>query len=201
MRTVLRSLRHGSTRKEACRRAGISSSTLAKWMKAKDRFALAVERAEERQVSAERSNHERKARDEATRKLCTHLRRGGTRRGACGAAGISPVTLERWESEDPALAEHLEQAQLIGLAEDESELDRHVSGGDKQALFLRLKCVYGYGSSASEKVRGKKKSVRSTKCEAIENEIRGLSHDKRKEVGREVDRLERHGKEPSDGKP
>jgi hypothetical protein len=74
--------------------------------------------------------------------LLAHLRRGGTRKGACGSAGISFSELCARLEADPEFAEAVEGAECVGLAADENRLATNVEDGDRQSLLFRLRVAY-----------------------------------------------------------
>lgn len=77
-----------------------------------------------------------------TASLLAHLKRGGTRKGACGSAGISFRELCARLEADPVFAEQVEEAECIGLAADENRLAANVEDGNRQSLLFRLRRAY-----------------------------------------------------------
>ena len=92
--------------------------------------------------------------------LLAHLGRGGTRKGACGSAGISFRELCDRLGTDPEFAESLEQAECMGLAADEKRLATNVEDGDRQSLLFRLRVAYQGANNG--KRAGVKKADEST---------------------------------------
>lgn len=119
-------------------------------------------------------------------RLLRHLRRGGTRKGACGCAGITFAELEQKFALDEKLAMLVEKSESFGLAEDERRLGQKVSEGDRQALLFRMKTVYGYAygrGPAKVGVRNKT-DERSKECEQVRREIEALSPEERKRTAK-----------------
>ncbi len=83
-------------------------------------------------------------------RLLRHLRRGGSRKGACGWAELSWTDLQAALENNPRLAAALEQAESLALACDENRLDQHVQAGDRTALLFRLRRIYGFGDGLRE---------------------------------------------------
>ena len=80
---------------------------------------------------------------ETVDKILAHLRMGGTKRGACGAAGISVDTLAKWEVNKSDLSDDIKGAQNEGLSSDLSRLDVFVQAGNLTALLYRMNVVHG----------------------------------------------------------
>ena len=80
---------------------------------------------------------------ETVGKILDHLRSGGTRRGACGAAGIGVETLSRWEDDYGDFSDSIKRAQNEGLSSDLSRLDVFVKAGNLTALLYRMNVVHG----------------------------------------------------------
>ncbi len=74
--------------------------------------------------------------------LLAHLKMGGTRKGACGRAGISFRELCTRLEADQRFAEAVEEAECEGLARDEQRLATSVEDGDRQSLLFRLRRAY-----------------------------------------------------------
>ncbi|MCE5272042.1 hypothetical protein LLH00_12270 [bacterium] len=79
-------------------------------------------------------------------RLLRHLRRGGSRKGACGWANLSWAGLQAALADDSRLAAALERAENRAIACDEKQLDQHVQDGNRVALMFRMRSVYGYGN-------------------------------------------------------
>ncbi len=75
-------------------------------------------------------------------RLLAHLKMGGTRKGACGSAGISFRELCARLEADRSFAEAVEEAECEGLARDEQRLAVSVEDGDRQSLLFRLRRAY-----------------------------------------------------------
>ena len=118
--------------------------------------------------------------------LLEHLRRGGTREGACGAAGISTSTLRRWEREIPELTGDIERAILQGIARDEMMLDKYITEkGDRVALVHRIKTRQGGKlSEKSEQVNGGGENKWSKEYHQVVEAIERLTPTQRKEAAR-----------------
>jgi hypothetical protein len=117
------------------------------------------------------------------RRLLRHLRRGGSRKGACGWAGLSHTGLLEVLENNPGLAAALERAEALGLARDERRLDLKVREGDREALLFRMKNVYGYGSGT----RGREEAqptgeTFSREFTEVAAGIRSLGKDGRREL-------------------
>jgi len=95
-----------------------------------------------------------------TESLLAHLRKNGTRKGACGSAGIGLVELEERMEADPAFAKAVDEAECVGMAADEQRLATEVEDGDRQCLLFRLRQAYQSGKNG--KRAGVKKSNEST---------------------------------------
>ena len=115
-------------------------------------------------------------------RLLRHLRRGGTRKGACGCAGITFAELEQKFALDEKFAMLVEKSESFGLAKDERRLEVKVSEGDRQALLFRMKTVYGYAYGKGPAKVGVRSDTdeRSKSCERIRQEIEALSPQERK---------------------
>lgn len=115
-------------------------------------------------------------------RMLRHLRRGGTRKGACGWAGITFAELERKFSLDRKFARTVEKSEFFGLAKDERRLEQKVSEGDRQALLFRMKAVYGYAYGKGPVKVGVRSDTdeRSKACEQVRREIEALSPEERK---------------------
>jgi hypothetical protein len=107
-------------------------------------------------------------------RLLRHLRRGGTRKGACGWAGIAYAALERGRQAEPRLDECLERAEMYGLARDERFLDSKVCKGDRQALLFRMRMVYGYAQGRGGEEAGKTTDEPGSEFREIERRIGAL---------------------------
>jgi hypothetical protein len=77
-----------------------------------------------------------------TQRLLAHLKMGGSRKGACGSAGISYRELCARLEADQRFAEAVEEAECEGLARDEQRLAVSVEDGDRQSLLFRLRRAY-----------------------------------------------------------
>jgi len=115
-------------------------------------------------------------------RLLRHLRRGGTRKGACGWAGITFTELEQRFSLDSKFAKAMEKSESFGLAKDEMRLEQKVSEGDRQALLFRMKTVYGYAYGKGPVKAGVRSDTdeRSKACDQVRREIEALSPEERK---------------------
>lgn len=82
-----------------------------------------------------------------TDSLLAHLEMGGTRKGACGNAGISFRELCARLEADPEFAEAVEEAECKGLAADEKRLATEVEDGNRQSLLFRLRRAYQSGKN------------------------------------------------------
>jgi len=115
-------------------------------------------------------------------RLFRHLRKGGTRKGACGWAGINHWELDLRISLDRRFAGLVEKYESYSLARDERILHFRVCEGNCQALFFRLRKAY-----SQDKDRGKGGAVRkgyerSESYARIEGEIAALSPDERRGI-------------------
>ena len=119
-------------------------------------------------------------------RLLRHLRRGGTRKGACGWAGITFAELEQKFALEEKFAMLVEKSESFGLAKDERRLEVKVSEGDRQALLFRMKTVYGYAYGKGPAKVGVKSDTdeRSKSCEQVRQEIEALSPQERREAVR-----------------
>jgi len=117
-------------------------------------------------------------------RLLRHLRRGGTRKGACGWAGITFAELERKFARDEKFAMLVEKSEALGLAKDERRLEVKVSEGDRQALLFRMKTVYGYAYGKGPAKVGVRSDTdeQSRSCERIRQEIEALSPEERRKA-------------------
>ena len=116
-------------------------------------------------------------------RLLRHLRKGGTRKGACGWAGITCGEFERKLSLDEKFARAVEKAESYGLAQDEIRLEAKVRDGDREALLFRLKMVYGYSSKV--RVTGEalpRIHEPSKEYTELEKKISALGAEQRKEL-------------------
>ena len=115
-------------------------------------------------------------------RLLRHLRKGGTRKGACGWAEITFAELEQRFALDKKFAVVVEKSESFGLAKDERRLEEKVSEGDRQALLFRMKTVYGYayGKGPAKVGVRSEKDERSKECEQVRQEIEALSPEERK---------------------
>ena len=75
-------------------------------------------------------------------RLLAHLKMGGTRKGACGSAGINYRELCARLETDERFAQAVEEAECEGLARDEQRLATSVEDGDRQSLLFRLRRAY-----------------------------------------------------------
>lgn len=117
-----------------------------------------------------------------TERLLAHLKMGGTRKGACGSAGISFRELcERMEA-DGKFAGAVEEAECEGLAADEKRLATNVEDGDRRSLLFRLRRAYqGEKNGKRAGVRNADESTRR-EYERIANEIGELTEKDRKKM-------------------
>ncbi len=115
-------------------------------------------------------------------RLLRHLRKGGTRKGACGWAGITFAGLEQKFALDKKFAKAVEKSESFGLAKDERRLEEKVSEGDRQALLFRMKTVYGYAYGKGPAKVGVRSDTdeRSKAVEEVRREIESLSPQERK---------------------
>jgi len=115
-------------------------------------------------------------------RLLRHLRKGGTRKGACGWAGIIFAELEQKFALDKKFAKAVEKSESFGLAKDERRLEGKVSEGDRQALLFRMKTVYGYAYGKGPAKVGVRSDTdeRSKAVEEVRREIEALSPQERK---------------------
>ncbi len=117
------------------------------------------------------------------RRLLRHLRRGGSRKGACGWAGLSHAGLIEALESNPGLAAALERAEALGLARDERRLDLKVREGDREALLFRMKNVYGYGSGTRAREEAQPTGETSSReFTEVAAGIRSLGKDGRREL-------------------
>lgn len=120
-------------------------------------------------------------------RLLRHLRRGGTRRGACGWAGIAHEELECGLENEPRLASAVERSEGLGLARDEIRLAGRVERGDRESLLFRMKTVYGYtyGKGPGGCRTGGKRRARdgeNGEGERLRRSIEKLGEDERRKV-------------------
>ena len=115
--------------------------------------------------------------------LLAHLKMGGTRKGACGSAGISFRELCARLDGDPAFAEAVEEAECAGLAADEKRLATSVEDGDRQSLLFRLRRAYQSGKTGKRAGVGNADESIAKEYERIASRIEELpEEDKRKMV-------------------
>jgi hypothetical protein len=94
--------------------------------------------------------------------LLAHLKMGGTRKGACGSAGISYRELCARIEADPEFAAVVDEAECEGLAADEKRLATEVEEGNRQSLLFRLRWAYQGQDGKKGKQAGVKKAHEST---------------------------------------
>ncbi len=79
------------------------------------------------------------------RRILKHLRRGGTKRAACAAAGIDTTTLEDWERDKSGLSACIKRAQDYAIWKHERALEGRVANGKSDTcLIFWLKCQGGW---------------------------------------------------------
>ena len=115
-------------------------------------------------------------------RLLRHLRRGGSRKGACGWAGITSAELASRLESDSRLAGALERAEARGLAGDERRLDHSVRKGDRVALLFRMRNVHGYGGQRAREGAETLSEEKSREFAEVETGIRSLGKEGRGEL-------------------
>jgi len=106
------------------------------------------------------------------RRILKHIRNGGTKRGACGAAGIGETTMIVWEANKSGLSEAVKRAQAHGLRSDLSRLDTFVRDGNLTALLARLKMVHGLSDRVTVQNTGTAKNEHKHKITEAEKEYK-----------------------------
>lgn len=115
-------------------------------------------------------------------RLLRHLRRGGSRKGACGWAGITHAELADCLEGNPRLVAALERAEMRSLAKDERRLDSSVRKGDRVALLFRMRNIHGYGEARAREGAEVTIGQRSREFGEVEAEIRSLGKRGRQEL-------------------
>ena len=113
-------------------------------------------------------------------RLFRHLRRGGTRKGACGWAEIPYEQLETRLAGDKKFAALVENTERYVLAQDEQRLDKNVCKGDRQCLLYRLRRGYGAESGRGNRELRQTTDEKSQAYAVVEREIGALGPEKRK---------------------
>ncbi len=115
-------------------------------------------------------------------RLLAHLKMGGTRKGACGSAGIGYRELCARLETDERFAAAVEEAECEGLARDEQRLATSVEDGDRQSLLFRLRRAYqGEKNGKRAGVRNADESTRK-EYEKIAGGIGELGQQDRKKM-------------------
>ena len=115
-------------------------------------------------------------------RLLRHLRKGGTRKGACGWAGITYYELELRIYLDSRFAEAVEKWESRSLARDERRLHSKVCKDDRQSLLFRLRRVYGQDKDRDKGKTVQKKYEQSRDYAEIEREINSLPLEERRRL-------------------
>jgi len=113
-------------------------------------------------------------------RLFRHLRRGGTRKGACGWAEIPYEQLETRLAGEKKFTALVENTERYVLAQDEQRLDKNVCKGDRQCLLYRLRRGYGAESGRGNRELRQTTDEKSQAYAEVEREIGALGPEKRK---------------------
>ncbi len=119
---------------------------------------------------------------ETVDKILAHLRMGGTKRGACGAAGISVDTLTKWEVNKSGLSDVIKGAQNEGLSSDLSRLDVFVQAGNLTALLYRMDVVHGLAKRVVVEQTGTIKHEHSHEYKEAQEEFGKMPNSQRQRV-------------------
>lgn len=119
-------------------------------------------------------------------RLFSHLRMGGTRKGACGWASMTWNEFNARLAGQAGFAEMVESAESLGLARDEQRLNARVVCGDRASLLSRLRAAHTRVERMEKGAGERPRNESDARFEEIRREICCLTPEERKELARAV---------------